>query len=176
MYCTRTPTVFSDDAVEALSQNRWTWERAVKDTKLAMGVRRLAGSGIPLREFREVQEALKRNSKSGDVVLSGNLAFVLDDGLRQFESLSHPMAYEIGSEVYKMYRRPDKDEVIARFKVAPPEFVVFDHHLQLTFWPYLKNFVVTRYHSVYRSEHIEVFSRKDREVKVPVNPTSVGGG
>lgn len=118
---------------------------------------RLIGSGIPLRNFNDVNSVIRQNVRDGDVVFAGNLAFASENGLAQFMDISRPMAYEGNTKVYELYGAPSKEEIVRRLFANPPRVIISDHHMVISFLPDIQQLLDDAYMEVYSDDFARVF-------------------
>lgn len=119
----------------------------------------LAGSSTPRVKFAEVLNAVKKYSLSGDTVLAGNLAYVLESGRNSFASITRPMAYERDKDIYKIYEAPTPEELAEAFDAYPPQIIVLDEHLSLSIWPVIRTHLGSLYSKVYSNQYAQVYSK-----------------
>ena len=122
---------------------------------------RLAGSGVPRKSFDAISRLIVLNAQPNDQLIAGNLEFAASIGLAQYLNITRPMAYEGRSKVYEMYQAPTKEEVLSKMKSEPPRFIIYDHHLELTFWNDIEQTLIPKYDLKYWDPYSRLFILRD---------------
>jgi hypothetical protein len=120
---------------------------------------RLIGSGIPSPNFEEMRSVIGQHARPGDIVFVGNLAFAYN-GLSQFMNISRPMAYEGSAKIYELYGAPSRESIINAIINRPPQVIVNDHHMAISFLPDIQEFIEAAYTVEYSDDFATVFVRR----------------
>ncbi len=123
----------------------------------------VVGSGFSGSEVvginRLVNQTFLESSGSARTLLGGSLNWASDNNATQFLNLSHPLMYEGGATVYKLYNAPEPERLKQLFIDAKVPVVVWDHHFELAF-PWLTDEVLNRYQKVGGTKNVEVYQLK----------------
>jgi Dolichyl-phosphate-mannose-protein mannosyltransferase len=118
---------------------------------------RLIGSGIPSKSFEKITSVLRENTRQGDIIFAGNLAFASENGLTQFMDISRPMVYEGETGMYKLYGAPSRADVVTALSANPPRAIVSDHHMAISFLPDIQGLLNESYTTAYSDDFATVF-------------------
>jgi hypothetical protein len=120
----------------------------------------LAGSGIPMRNFTHIIDAVRSNSGSSDAILSGALSVPIASGRAQYMDMSRMMIYQWGSGLDALYAVPRRSEFVKDVKRDMPRIIVSDYHLAITVKPDLSGLLQAAYSPVYADDFAVVYVRK----------------
>ena len=121
----------------------------------------LINGNVHYKSFLKINSIIRTVTEPGDLILTGNLAFVTENKLQQFMDISRPMAYNDESTVYKLYNAPSPQTIAQNLKLYRPKIIVEENHLYSSLWRYMQDFVLSNYSVYYRDGYVIVFVLRD---------------